>query len=403
MQSGKYSGAGRVQVYCRVRPFNAAETQRGARSCLRFSSDPTRVQLCQADGSAPAAGTNSFSFNRVFDLDSTQHEVYDVAARPIIDSVVDGFNGTVFAYGQTSSGKTYTMQGPDINDIDKQGIVPRMVRTIFSRIESASSDIEFSVQVSMAEIYKEKIKDLLDPRRDNLEVREDKLLGVYIKDITEQFCVSEHEVYDLMAIGNKHRKVASNNINDQSSRSHALFSLTLTMKNTRDGSCKRGKLHLVDLAGSEKTSKTGAVGNLLDEAKSINLSLTTLGRVIVALTDRNVHHIPYRESKLTRILSESLGGNSKTCMIVTVSPHPCNEQETLGTLRYGARAQNITNVAKVNKEYSVAELKLLLEKAEGRVRSLEDRVRILRQVIVDLGGTPPSDKEAEALALQIEA
>lgn len=387
-------------MYCRARPFSTAEKQRGERSSLTFSSDASRVQL--SDGTAPAHGSG-FAFERVFGPESTQQEVYDVAARPIIDAVVDGFNGTVFAYGQTASGKTYTMQGDDADDVEKQGIIPRMVRTIFSRIESASSDIEFAVQVSMAEIYKEKVRDLLDPRKDNLEVREDKVVGVYIKNLTEQFCVSEHEVYELMAIGNKHRRVASNNVNDQSSRSHALFSLTMTMKNTADGSSKRGKLHLVDLAGSEKTSKTGAVGNLLEEAASINLSLTTLGRVIVALTDRNVHHVPYRESKLTRILSESLGGNSKTCMIVTVSPHPSNEQETLSSLRYGARAQNIRNAAKVNKEYSVLELKVLLKKHEEKIMRLEDRIRVLKQVIVDLGGTPPTDKEAEDLALQIEA
>ena len=177
----------------------------------------------------------------------------------------------------------------------------------------------------MAEIYMERIKDLLNPKKDNLEVREDKINGVYIKGITEEYCLSEEEVYDLMATGNKNRKVANNNMNQHSSRSHSIFSLILTMKNTVDGSIKRGKLFLVDLAGSEKTGKTGASGNLLDEAKSINLSLTTLGRVIVALTDRSISHIPYRESKLTRILQQSLGGNSKTCMILTVSPHPINE------------------------------------------------------------------------------
>lgn len=150
-------------------------------------------------------------------------------------------------------------------------------------------------------------------------------------------------------------------MNAESSRSHSMFVLTITMNNLDDGSCKTGKLYLVDLAGSEKIAKTGAVGQTLEEAKNINKSLTTLGKVIVALTDKKVTHIPYRESKLTRILSESLGGNSKTLLIITCSPHPFNDAESLSTLRFGARARNIKNAPKVNKEYTVTELKRLLE------------------------------------------
>jgi len=150
-------------------------------------------------------------------------------------------------------------------------------------------------------------------------------------------------------------------MNAESSRSHSMFVMTITMNNLDDGSCKTGKLYLVDLAGSEKISKTGAVGQTLEEAKNINKSLTTLGKVIVALTDKKVTHIPYRESKLTRILSESLGGNSKTLLIITCSPHPFNDSESLSTMRFGARARNIKNAPKVNKEYTIPELKRLLE------------------------------------------
>lgn len=156
-------------------------------------------------------------------------------------------------------------------------------------------------------------------------------------------------------------------MNAESSRSHSLFVITITMLNNDDGSCKTGKLYLVDLAGSEKIAKTGAQGQTLEEAKNINKSLTTLGKVIVALTDKKSTHVPYRESKLTRILSESLGGNSKTCLIITCSPHPFNDQETLSTLRFGARARNIKNAPKVNKEYTVPELRRLLEKAEEKI------------------------------------
>lgn len=180
-----------------------------------------------------------------------------------------------------------------------------------------------------------------------------------------------------MKIGNEHRATAATLMNDTSSRSHSLFIITLTMNNGDDGSVKTGKLYLVDLAGSEKIGKTGAQGQTLEEAKNINKSLTTLGKVIVALTDKKATHIPYRESKLTRILTESLGGNSKTCLIVTLSPHPFNDAESLSTLRFGARARNIKNVPKVNREYTVPELKSLLEKAETKIKTLENRIEVL--------------------------
>lgn len=193
-----------------------------------------------------------------------------------------------------------------------------------------------------------------------MKIHEEKTKGVYIQDITETYCCDEREVYEVMKIGNKNRAVSATNMNAESSRSHSLFILTLIMTNVEDSSCKTGKLYLVDLAGSEKISKTGAQGQTLEEAKNINQSLTTLGKVIVALTDKKISHIPYRESKLTRILSESLGGNSKTLLIVTCSPHPYNEAETLSTLRFGSRARNIKNTPKVNREYTVPELKKLL-------------------------------------------
>lgn len=319
-----------------------------------------------------------------------------MAARPIIDGVLQGFNGTIFAYGQTSSGKTHTMQGPDIENIELQGIIPRMVRTVFNRIETASESIEFSVKVSMCEIYMEKIKDLIDPSKDNLRIHEDKgKQGVYIQDITENYVAAEDEVYELMKVGNSHRSVASTNMNAESSRSHSIFVLTVTQNNTEDLSCKTGKLYLVDLAGSERIDKTGAVGQTLDEAKKINQSLTTLGKVIKALTSKAGTHIPYRESKLTRILSESLGGNSKTCLIITCSPHPYNEEETHSTLRFGKRARSVKNNAKVNREYTIPELKRLLEKAEKETENYKMQVVVLEKELTNLGGTVPNANDLE--------
>lgn len=315
--------------------------------------------------------------------------MYDAAAKPIIESVLDGFNGTIFAYGQTSSGKTHTMQGPNIEDIELQGIIPRMVRTVFTRIENASADIMFSVHVSMVEIYNERIKDLIDPSKDNLRIHEKQGKGVYLQDVNEQYIESENQIYDLMRLGNKNRSTAATNMNAESSRSHSIFILTITQNNTADLSCKIGKLYLVDLAGSERISKTGAEGQTLDEAKSINQSLTTLGKVIKALTDKKTNHIPYRESKLTRMLSESLGGNSKTCLIITCSPHPYNDQETLSTCRFGQRARSIKNNAKVNREYTIPELRKLLEIAEKDIESFKMQIVVLENELEKLGGTIP--------------
>jgi len=178
-------------------------------------------------------------------------------------------------------------------------------------------------------------------------------------------------------------------MNAESSRSHSIFILTITQNNTVDMSCKVGKLYLVDLAGSERISKTGAEGTTLDEAKSINQSLTTLGKVIKSLIDKNSSHIPYRESKLTRMLSESLGGNSKTCLIITCSPHPFNDQETLSTCRFGQRARSIKNNAKVNREYTIPELRKLLEKSEKEVETCRMQIVVLEQELEKHGGVVP--------------
>ena len=393
--------AGNVKVVCRVRPLNQKEIAKGSLCCLDFDKNNKNIAINLQNEMSTMSGAHRFEFDNVFNTKASQIEVYDNAARPIIDSVLDGFNGTIFAYGQTSSGKTFTMQGPDINDVEMQGIIPRMVRTVFSRIETASETMEFSVKVSMCEIYNEKIKDLFDPSKDNLKIHEDKTKGVYIQDVTERWVVDERQVYDLMAMGNGNRSIAATNMNAESSRSHSLFVLTIIMNNTEDGSCKTGKLYLVDLAGSEKILKTGAVGQTLEEAKNINKSLTCLGLVIVALTDKKKTHIPYRDSKLTRILSESLGGNSKTCLIITCSPHPFNDVETLSTLRFGARARNIKNAPKVNREYSVSELRSLLDKAEDKIDALQNRIKILTQQILTLGSQPPSETEMEALKIKM--
>jgi kinesin family protein 5 len=318
--------------------------------------------------------------------------VYSVAAKPIIESVMEGFNGTVFAYGQTGSGKTFTMNGPDIEDLEHQGIVPRMVRTVFNRIDNSSENIEFTVKVSMMEIYMEKIRDLLDPSKSNMQIKIDKGKGIYVHDLTERYIGSDLDVYDIMKIGNDNRKVASTSMNEQSSRSHSIFVMTVHQTNLDDQTCKTGMLYLVDLAGSEKVGKTGAKGQTLDEAKGINKSLSTLGKVINSLTDGKSTHVPYRESKLTRILSESLGGNAKTALIITCSPSVYNDMESISTLRFGTAARNIKNKPKVNKELSIAEMTKLLAKSEKIIQVRSYRITVLEKQLNEAGLDIPNDE-----------
>lgn len=342
--------------------------------------------------STSESNTYKFNFDRVFDPNSNQQEVYDFTAKNIVESVLEGFNGTIFAFGQTSSGKTHTMQGV-IDNPEKEGIIPRMIRHLFNFIVNSSSDTEYIVKVSMIEIYMEKIKDLIDPERTNLNVREDKAKGIYIEDLSEHYVVSEDEVLDIMKLGSDNRSVAATNMNEHSSRSHSIFIMTIHQNNIKDLSAKTGKLYLVDLAGSEKISKTGATGLTLEEAKTINKSLTTLGMVINSLTDGKSTHIPYRESKLTRVLQESLGGNAKTCLIITCSPSIYNESESLSTLRFGLRAKKIKNKPKINKETTVAELKIEIDRMDKTILKLNWRIKQLENYIVKNGLPIPLEDE----------
>ncbi|KAI8645736.1 P-loop containing nucleoside triphosphate hydrolase protein [Parasitella parasitica] len=288
---------------------------------------------------------------------------------------------------------------------------------------AAPSNLEFTVKVSYMEIYMEKVRDLLNPSMDNLPIHEDKTHGVYVKGLLEVYVGSSEDVYEVMRNGSSNRVVSATNMNAESSRSHSIVVITITQKNIDTGAAKSGKLYLVDLAGSEKVGKTGASGQTLEEAKKINKSLTALGMVINSLTDGKVRqhlggkylislklklfhskqqqqqqlkssHVPYRDSKLTRILQESLGGNSRTTLIINCSPSSYNEAETLSTLRFGMRAKSIKNKAKVNADLSPAELKALLKKVKTEtvtfktyITALEGEVSVWRS-----GMTVPEDK-----------
>jgi kinesin family protein 5 len=334
-------------------------------------------------------------------MSSRQIDVFDYSIRSTVDDILNGYNGTVFAYGQTGAGKSYTMMGSDIDDDEGKGIIPRIVEQIFASMLASPSNIEYTVRVSYMEIYMERIRDLLNPVNDNLPVHEEKSRGVYVKGLLEVYVSSVAEVYEVMRRGGNARAVAATNMNQESSRSHSIFVVTITQKNLETGSMKSGQLFLVDLAGSEKVGKTGASGQTLEEAKKINKSLSALGMVINSLTDGKSSHIPYRDSKLTRILQESLGGNSRTTLIINCSPSSYNDAETISTLRFGMRAKNIKNKAKVNAELSPAELKALLKKAQGQVTtfeiyiaSLEGEISLWRagEAVPKEKWTPPLEK-----------
>ncbi|KAI6245056.1 Kinesin heavy chain [Erysiphe necator] len=359
-----------IKVVARFRPQNRTEIELGGQPIVNFESEDTcRLESKDASG--------SFTFDRVFDMNSRQKDVFDFSIKSTVDDILNGYNGTVFAYGQTGAGKSYTMMGTDIDSGDGRGVIPRIVEQIFASILSSPSSIEYTVRVSYMEIYMERIRDLLAPHNDNLPVHEEKNRGVYVKGLLEIYVSSIQEVYEVMRRGGNARAVASTNMNAESSRSHSIFVITITQKNVETGSAKSGQLFLVDLAGSEKVGKTGASGQTLEEAKKINKSLSALGMVINNLTDGKSSHIPYRDSKLTRILQESLGGNSRTTLIINCSPSSYNAEETLGTLRFGMRAKAIKNKAKINAEISPAELKALLRKAQSQVTTFEQYVQTL--------------------------
>ncbi|KAJ8973634.1 hypothetical protein NQ317_011963 [Molorchus minor] len=309
-----------------------------------------------------------YLFDKVFKPNATQEKVYNEAAKSIVTDVLSGFNGTIFAYGQTSSG-----------DPQKQGIIPRIVNDIFNHIYAMEENLEFHIKVSYFEIYMDKIRDLLDVSKVNLSVHEDKNRVPYVKGATERFVSSPEEVFEAIEEGKSNRHIAVTNMNEHSSRSHSVFLINVKQENLENQKKLSGKLYLVDLAGSEKVSKTGAEGTVLDEAKNINKSLSALGNVISALADGNKTHIPYRDSKLTRILQESLGGNARTTIVICCSPASFNESETKSTLEFGKRAKTVKNVVCVNEELTAEEWKRRYEREKEKVARLKGRVEKLEE------------------------
>uniref|UniRef100_A0A8C1GKR4 plus-end-directed kinesin ATPase n=1 Tax=Cyprinus carpio TaxID=7962 RepID=A0A8C1GKR4_CYPCA len=383
------SGAS-VKVAVRVRPFNSRETSKESKCIIQMSGNTTTI----INPKAPKE-TKSFNFDYSYwshtspeDINyASQQQVYrDIGEEMLLHSF-EGYNVCIFAYGQTGAGKSYTMMGKQ--EKDQEGIIPLLCEDLFTKINGKNTDnnMSYSVEVSYMEIYCERVRDLLNPKnKGNLRVREHPLLGPYVEDLSKLAVTSYNDIQDLMDSGNKARTVAATNMNETSSRSHAVFNIIFTQKRydseTDNTSEKVSKISLVDLAGSERADSTGAKGTRLKEGANINKSLTTLGKVISALAEvvsnkkkkKVESFIPYRDSVLTWLLRENLGGNSRTAMVASLSPADINYDETLSTLRYADRAKQIRCNAVINEDPN-----------NRLVRELKDEVSRLKDLLYAQG------------------
>ncbi|XP_043978857.1 kinesin-like protein KIF1B isoform X1 [Gambusia affinis] len=383
------SGAS-VKVAVRVRPFNSRETGKESKCIIQMQGNTTTI----LNPKAPKEPAKTFSFDYSYWSHTTpedpcfasQNRVYNDIGKEMLEHAFEGYNVCIFAYGQTGAGKSYTMMGKQ--EEGQEGIIPMLCEDLFEKIneDCNKEELSYSVEVSYMEIYCERVRDLLNPKnKGNLRVREHPLLGPYVEDLSKLAVTSYTDIADLMDAGNKARTVAATNMNETSSRSHAVFTIVFTQKKhdseTDLTTEKVSKISLVDLAGSERADSTGAKGTRLKEGANINKSLTTLGKVISALAEvdnctskskkkKKSDFIPYRDSVLTWLLRENLGGNSRTAMVAALSPADINYDETLSTLRYADRAKNIKCNAVINEDPN-----------NKLVRELKDEVARLKELL----------------------
>ncbi|KAG0746554.1 hypothetical protein G6F16_005409 [Rhizopus arrhizus] len=391
-----------VRVGLRVRPLTEKEIMNNCTECISFIPNTPQI-LIGAD--------KSFTYDYVFNNKTDQSQVYQQAASPLLHKFIDGFNATILAYGQTGSGKTYSMGTTLKDNSENEGIVPRCIIELFEILkanEKQDPDFKYEVYVSFLELYNEEFIDLLtitskrksyQPQTTEVSIREDVTGQIYWSGVKEEICYSPQDVLNFLIQGSLHRTTGSTEMNSVSSRSHAIFSLILKQQKTQEeeGGKKvskslTSKFHFVDLAGSERLKRTHAQGDRAKEGIAINSGLLALGNVISALGDeaRKMTHIPYRDSKLTRLLQDSLGGNSQTLMLACVSPADTNFQETLSTLKYANRARNIKNRVCVNQEFTGSSAEV------GQLKALVSKLRI--EIAELRAGQQPAEKIKEMTA-----
>jgi len=363
-----------VKVVVRCRPMSSTE-QKDARENI------VEMDLQEAVSRVRRPGTKDFkdfTFDQVYGPNTKQSDFYEQTGYAIVENVMDGYNGTIFAYGQTGTGKTHTMVGPD-GDEEQHGVIPRTFHHIFRNINSTPNK-KFLVRASYLEIYNEEIRDLLSKNpKEKHELKDHPDGGVMVKDLSNLVVKDANGLRQVMEAGIKNRSVASTLMNSESSRSHSIFTITIEtaekFENDDKDHIRVGKMNMVDLAGSERQSKTGATGETLKEATKINMSLSALGNVISALVDSKTNFIPYRDSKLTRLLQDSLGGNTKTVMCACIGPVDYNYDETLSTLRYAYRAKNIKNKPRINEDPK-----------DAMIREFQDEITRLKMKLAERGG-----------------
>ncbi|XP_015080490.1 kinesin-like protein KIN-14F [Solanum pennellii] len=377
---------GTIRVYCRVRPFLSGPPD--MQSTVDYIGENGDIMIVNPRKQGKDA-RKIFSFNKVFGTKVTQQQIY-VDTQPLVRTVLDGFNVCIFAYGQTGSGKTYTMSGPDLNTEETWGVNYRALRDLFSTTKARQDMIEYEVGVQMIEIYNEQVRDLLviDGANRRLDIRNNSQLnGLNVPDASLVPVTCTQDVLDLMRIGQKNRAVGATALNERSSRSHSILTVHVRGRELVSGSTLKGCLHLVDLAGSERVDKSEAVGERLKEAQHINKSLSALGDVISALAQKS-SHIPYRNSKLTQVLQDSLGGQAKTLMFVHINPEADAFGETVSTLKFAERVASIDlGAARSNKETGeirdmkeeISNLKQVLEKKEAELELLKSSVNVRGQ------------------------
>ncbi|KAL3690863.1 hypothetical protein R1sor_004514 [Riccia sorocarpa] len=386
-------GGERVRVTVRLRPPSKAEQQRDDERPFIFLDTERNTVVLRRTGSFDAF--TEFQFDGVLPSICQQVDVYNVAARPVVLDVLEGYNGTIMAYGQTGAGKTYTLSDKlACGGTSVEGIIPRSAAEIFARAEQDNEN-EYHVSMSYIQIYMEQIQDLLRPESSNMQIREGEN-GVYVSGVEEVAVKSAEDVMKLLLLGDRNRAFSFTKLNAHSSRSHAIVILTVERKakcipepgsevsDRPHSACSAGflegervlvgKLFLVDLAGSERLKKSGSEGIRASEAMSVNLSLTCLGKCIGARADPNSTHVPFRDSKLTRLLQESLGGNAKTSLIINIAP--CNDyiQESLSSLLFGSRAMKVATRAIINVE---EEFRVLTKNLQDTLEMQDERLQTL--------------------------